>query len=181
MKYEDERYYHIYNRGAHKEKLFYSDENFSFCLGLFRKYIHEYHVSMVAHCLMPNHYHTVLYQQRDGSISKFIQTVFNAYSQSFNRVTGHSGTMFQGRVKGVSVTGNEHLLHLCAYIHRNPVSANLVKKPEDWRFSDYADWIGIRDAGLSDPGIRKDLFQSPDEYRRFVEATIKGDVTPFEG
>lgn len=181
MKYEDENYYHIYNRGAHKEKLFYSDENFSFCLGLFGKYVREYRVSVVAYCLMPNHYHTVLYQQTEGSISRFIQTVFNAYSQSFNRVTGHSGTMFQGRVKGIRVTTNEHLIRLCAYIHRNPISARLVKRPEDWRFSDYADWIGLRNRDLSDPGLRKELIRSPDEYRAFVEATMKGGIPPFEG
>ena len=180
MHYEDQKYYHIFNRGANKQKIFYCDENYSYCLRLFKKYLDRYNVSMIAYCLMPNHYHLLIRQNEAGSISRFLQTVFNSYSQAFNRMSGHSGTLFEGRPKSVEVVDDNYAVRLCAYIHRNPVAAKLVSRPEDWRFSDYVDWIGMRETCMSDLSFRDSHFNLPAEYKDFVLSSPGNQGNPCE-
>ncbi len=168
MKYETGKYYHVYNRGAHKQKIFLNPENYRFCLQLFQKYSSQYHISILAYCLMPNHYHLLLKQNEFGSISKFIQVVFNSYSQSFNKVTGHSGTLFQGRCKGIEVDTEEYLVHLCRYIHHNPVTAKLTLNPLEWPHSDYREWIEPTMSDQEKLLVRKKYFTSSADYEKFV-------------
>ena len=97
LKFTDGETYHVYNRGAHKERLFLNSANYLYCISLLHKYVEKYSVSLSAYCLMPNHYHFVLRQEEDGSISRCIQTLFNAYTQGFNKVTGHEGTVLTRR------------------------------------------------------------------------------------
>ena len=144
MKYEDEKYYHIYNRGAHKAPLFLISEHYRYCMRLIDNYFSQYRVSIEAFCLMPNHYHMLVQQMEGGSISRFIQTTFNAYVQGFNVQTEHSGALFQGKAKALEVDSDEYAVRLCRYIHLNPVIAGLVSTPEQWEWSDYREWIGNR-------------------------------------
>jgi len=160
MKYEDGKYYHVYNRGANRQNIFLNPENYDFCIRLMKKYLLQYGVSIMAYCLMPNHYHLIVKQHENGTISRSIQTVFNAYTQSVNLSTKHSGTLFQGRVKGVEVATDEYAVRLALYIHHNPVAAGLALKPDGWKYSDYLDGIGNRKADISDLGLRDALHES---------------------
>jgi len=67
------------------------------------------------------------------------------------------------------VDDEAYLIHLVRYIHYNPVSAHLVHRPEDWQYSNYAEWVGIRNGTLVDREFIKDYFPHPDDYRRFME------------
>jgi hypothetical protein len=122
---------------------------------------------------MPNHYHFLLRQERGGSISRFLQTTFNAYTQAINKGLGHSGTMFQGRTKGIRVHTDRYLVHLVRYIRLNPVTARMVKLPEEWEFSDYREWIYARSDSKFINEIRKMYFQSVDEYKSFIQEYVQ--------
>ena len=179
MKYQDHFFYHIYNRGAHKEKIFFSEEHYLRCLNLLHKYADKYAVSIIAYCLMPNHYHLILQQKENGSISRCLQTTFNAYSQTVNLMVGHSGTLFQGKAKSKLIDSDEYVLQVIRYVHLNPVSAGLVQKPEDWHFSDYREWIketgdfpkdtANRMVPSEGDKLRAAYFASAKEYKQFVE------------
>jgi putative transposase len=80
---------------------------------------------------MPSHYHFLLRPEEDGLLSRFIQRLFNSYTQAFNKQQGRSGTLFEGRAKSVRVDTDEYVLHLCRYIHLNPVRAGLVAHPAE--------------------------------------------------
>lgn len=170
MHYEDDKYYHIYNRGAHQSLIFFSPENYRYCLRLLQKYKLKYRVAIVAYCLMPNHYHLVLRQSPEGSISNFLRTVFNAYAQAVNRRSGKSGTLFQGRPKARIIDSDAYALQVVRYIHLNPVIAKIVTAPESWQFSDYQAWIGATSSSLTDLSLRNAYFRDQKEYRDFVEA-----------
>jgi len=169
MKYENGKYYHVYNRGASKQIIFLNDENYRFCFQLFQKYSTQYNVSIIAYCLMPNHYHFLLLQNDDGSISKCIQTVFNSYTQAFNNISKHSGTLFQGRANGIEVKDDEYAVRLCRYIHCNPVAARLVTKPENWKHSDYLEWIGLRKGNATNFILRDGYFGNAEAYKKYIE------------
>jgi len=159
--------------GAHKERLFLNSANYLYCISLLHKYVEKYSVSLSAYCLMPNHYHFVLRQEEDGSISRCIQTLFNAYTQGFNKVTGHEGTVLQGEAKRILVESDEQLVHLIRYIHLNPVVAGMVEFPEEWRFSDYSEWIDQREASEAILQIRDNFFQDGASYREFVGSYVQ--------
>ena len=176
MKYQDQSYYHIYNRGAHKENIFYSDDQYLRCLNLLEKYSPKYSVSIIAYCLMPNHYHLVIRQNENGSISRCIQTTFNAYSQTVNLMEQHSGTLFQGKAKAKQIDSESSLIQVIRYVHLNPVRAGLVQRPEDWHFSDYRNWIlspseghGRSELIFGRSSMRDTYFANAEDYKQFVE------------
>ena len=162
------QYYHIYNRGAGKAKIFFNDGNYQYLLRLVKEYHQQHGATIIAYCLMPNHYHFLLRQESDEPLSKFMQVLFNSYVQALNIQQGRTGTLFEGRFKQKCVDKWEYLLILCRYIHRNPVEANMVKKPEDWVYSNYREWVGLRNGMLVESHFVKDHFSSPEEYVNFV-------------
>ena len=169
MRYLNDHYYHVYNRGAHKKKIFFDEENYLYLISLFKKYSSQYNVNIVAYCLMPNHYHLIL-QQKDGSkIGNFLKTTFNAYTQAINKRYGHSGTLFQGQCKSKHIDSDEYCLQVIRYVHHNPLSAHLVFSLREWQFSNYLEWIGARQGILADFELRNSFFKTPLEYEKFVE------------
>ncbi len=162
------QYYHIYNRGAGKGKIFFNDGNYQYLLRLAKEYCQKHGATVIAYCLMPNHYHFLLRQETDEPLSKFMGVLFNGYVQALNLQQGRTGTLFEGRFKHRCVDKWEYLVTLCRYIHLNPVKAKLVARPEDWAYSNYGEWIGLRDTALVDKVFVQDYFPSVDEYMMFV-------------
>ena len=175
-------YYHIYNRGCNKENIFLSDGNYRFVLGILKKKARLYSVSVIAYCLMPNHYHFLLRQNADKSVGKCIQEVFNKYTKAFNVMYKRTGTLFEGPFKAIHVSKHDYLLHMCRYIHRNPLEAGLVRQLENWKYSNFLEWVELRRGSLFDKQFRKDYFSSTDEYRIFVTEYVspKKELKEFE-
>ena len=162
-------YYHVYNRRPDGELLFFNPGNYIHCLRLVKRYYKKCNVSIIAYCLMPNHYHFLLRQETDQSLSKFINTAFNAYVQAVNRQQQRKGTLFEGRFKSVHVDRDAYLMHVCRYIHLNPVEAKLVDHPSKWAYSNYLEWINQRKGTLIDEQFIRDYFLTPDAYKQFVD------------
>jgi REP element-mobilizing transposase RayT len=141
MKYRDGNYYHIYNGGSRKGRIFFSQENYNYLLRLLANNSQKYSTAVIAYCLMPNHYHLVLLPTEGGSVSKTLQTTFNSYVQAVNKKYKLSGSLFQGKTKSILVDSDEYAVNLVRYIHLNPVKAKLVLTPLEWKFSDYARWV----------------------------------------
>jgi len=173
-------YYHVYNRGAHKNYIFRNDADYLFLLKYVKKELERCAITVIAYCLMDNHYHFLLRQDGDIEISKFMQAVFNVYTKAFNTKYKHSGTLFEGSFKAIRVERDEYLLHLCRYIHRNPLEAGLVVKPEQWHYSNYAEFIGKRNGTLVDTSFVKENFGSPEEYEEFVMKYVPPEKTQKE-
>ncbi len=169
-RYLDEHIYHVYNRGAHQYPVFRKPIHYRKCIILLQKYATQYHVALLAYCLMPNHYHLSVRQELKGSVSRFLQTTFNAYVQYYNLLESHSGTLFQGAAKSMCVNTEEYLLQVVRYIHSNPVWASLVRTPLEWPYSDFADWIDDSDRSFPGRSIRDTWFKDGKSYREFVES-----------
>jgi len=167
--YVDDEIYHVFNRGAHRFPIFFDSENYRYCLRLVEKYARRYSVSRLAHCLMPNHYHFVLRQDKAGSISLFLQTVFNAYVQAVNKHTGHKGTLFERCAQGLLIDSDDYAMQVIRYIHLNPVAAGLVTAPDEWEFSDYGTWIIKETTEHPSHGFRSRFFLEGNTYASFVE------------
>jgi REP element-mobilizing transposase RayT len=161
-------YYHVYNRGCNREPIFRDGVDYRFLLQQIEHFLPEHPLTIIAYCLMPNHYHFLLRPQKDGAIGPFLQRLFSSYTQSFNRRWERSGTLFAGRPKTTLIDTEEYLLHVCRYIHMNPVKAGLVTNPEQWPFSNYREWIGRRNGTLIDRDFVRLYFPTAADYQQFV-------------
>lgn len=172
MKHYAGQYYHVYNRGTNRQRIFANEENYDFLLRRARQFLPFYAIRMIAYVLMPNHYHFLIAVDEDGALSPFLQRLFNSYSQAFNLQQNRTGTLFEARAKSILVDESKYVYALVRYIHLNPVVARLVSKPEEWQFSNYLEWLGVRSDVLFDPSFSKLFFASPDEYGTFVNSDI---------
>jgi putative transposase len=92
---------------------------------------------VLAYCLMPNHWHMVLYPRADGDLSRFLQRITLTHTQRYHaktRTAGY-GHIYQGRYKSLPVEGDSHFLTLVRYVERNARRAGLVKRAEEWPWS----------------------------------------------
>jgi putative transposase len=162
-------YYHIFNRGCNRENIFFNEDNYVYLLRKIKASHVKYGANIVVYCLMPNHYHFLVRQETDRPLSDWIQMLFNGYVQAVNKQQGRKGTLFEGAAKHILVDNEAYLIHLVRYIHYNPVSAHLVRRPEDWQYSNYPEWISIRNGTLVDRNFISNYFYRPDDYRRFMK------------
>ena len=130
-------------------------------------------VDIVAYCLMPTHMHFILKQLKEGGISRFMANVQNSYSRYFNLKYDRNGPLWGGRFKNVLIDSQEYFSHLTCYIHLNPVSAGLTKRPEDWEFSSYREYCGRISSEEAICSHDQLLDMDHLEYQRFVEARIE--------
>ena len=165
-------YYHVYNRGCNRENIFIIEDNYRYLLRQVKRILPEALVSIVAYCLMPNHYHFFLRSDSEDAVGRFIQRLFAGYTQAFNKQQKRSGTLFEGRAKSIEVSDDQYALHLCRYIHLNPVAAKLVQQPEDWPYSNYLEWIGKRSGTLIDHDFVQHYYPRPRDYEDFIRSTI---------
>lgn len=98
-------------------------------------------VKIIAYCIMPTHIHLIVVPQKDNILSRYMNIVLRSYTGYFNNKYKRKGPLWESRFKVVTVHNDEQLLHLTRYIHLNPVTAYLVDKPEDWKFSSYNEYI----------------------------------------
>jgi len=157
-------YYHIYNRGANRDAIFFREENYAYFLKLMKKYLLGNGIAVIAYCLMPNHYHFLLRLDAEVDLSEVLARLFRAYVLAVNKQQERSGTLFEGRFQDVHVDREGYLPHLCRYIHANPVKAGLVTDPDDWPYSNYPEWVGERPGKLVDRAFVAELCgELPDE------------------
>jgi len=174
-------YYHIYNRGNNRQNIFFERKNYLFFLRRVREYLLPSGIVVTAYCLMPTHYHLMVGIKQTSEVwetsevSTGMMRLSVSYTKAINKRYQRSGVLFQGPFQAVHVDRNEYLLHLSRYIHLNPVTAGLVERPEDWEFSSYRDYIGLRNGTLPEPEIVLSQFPTRSAYQEFVASYSKGD------
>lgn len=171
-------YYHLYNRGARQLSIFREPQNYLYLLRRAKVFVAETAVTLVAYCLMPSHYHFLLRQESTRPAGLFVQKLFNSYSKAYNKMYGHTGTLFERRYLAKPVTEQTHLLHLCRYIHANPVKDGLAAEPLDWPYSNYADWVRQRSGTLVDHAFIVEHFGSAEKYATFMLEYLRSHQRP---
>jgi len=94
MIFQEGSIFHIYNRGCDKNQIFYNTDNYRYLLKRIQRTYRKYKISIIAFCLMPNHYHFLLRQDSEIQISKWLQSLFIGYTLAINKQQNRSGTIF---------------------------------------------------------------------------------------
>lgn len=176
--YIPDAYYHLYNRGVNKQRIFIDSADFAVFLNLLKRYLdtqptkdnrgREYlwlhpKIELLAFCLMPNHYHLLIYQHEAEAITQLIRPVATAYSLYFNKKYKRRGPLFESRYKASTINKDEYLHHISRYIHLNP------DEYRKWEFSSLPYYINNKEAGWLRPERITGLFSNKKEYLNFVE------------
>jgi len=182
--YVKDAYYHVYNRGVEKRKIFEDDQDYKVFLNYLKSYLlsppdpktlktdftlkgstfkgiprqlknYSGEIELVAYCLMPNHFHFLISQKTESSMKKFIQSLATRYSVYFNKKHNRVGALFQGIYKAAIISEEAYLLHLSRYIHLNPLEYSSNIAEA---YSSYADYLGIRKTKWIKPDIILSFF-----------------------
>ena len=129
--------YHLVQRGNNREACFIELENYQFYLELWKELATRYGVALHAYCLMTNHVHLLATPESDSALSNTMKVVGSRYAQYVNKKYRRTGTLWEGRHRASLVQAERYLLTCMRYIECNPVRANMVARPEAYRWSSY--------------------------------------------
>ena len=127
--------YHVINRGNARATVYHSRRDYAAFLTLMKLASERIPMRILAFCLMPNHFHLVLWSYCDGDISRWMHWLLTSHAKRHHRINRTSGRIWQGRFKAFPIQQDRHLLTVLRYVERNPLRANLVRRATDWRWS----------------------------------------------
>ncbi|MHB1155931.1 MAG: transposase [Phycisphaerales bacterium] len=133
---------------------------------------------LLGYCLMPNHWHLVLWPRRDGQLSQFMRWLTVTHTQRWHahRHTSGTGPVYQGRFKSFPIEQDDHLLTVLRYVERNALRGKLVACAEDWRWSSLWRWTN-RHKVLEDIPVLSDW---PVDRRRGWTAWVNEPMSQAE-
>lgn len=154
--------YHVINRGNARATVFHEPGDYRAFLTLMRLACERVPMRVLAYCLMPNHFHLVLWSRIDGDISRWMHWLLTAQTKRHQRVHRTSGRIWQGRFKAFPIQQDGHLLTVLRYVERNPLRANLVESVMDW------DWSSIGRNRPDFPLLAESPVAKPDNWLELV-------------
>lgn len=178
----EKEYYHIYSRGVEKRKIFMNIKDYRRFMALlyimnqnnpfrmdnflqskqnnidkiFKEKRSGKLISVLGYCLMPNHFHLILYEHTEGGISKFMGKLLTAYSMYFNTKYERSGPLFTRPFRSEHIGDESQYMYIFSYVHLNPLSIidknwketgvknkkEAKKFLENYQWSSYQDFLG---------------------------------------
>lgn len=135
--------------------------------------IDKRYVKLVSFSLMPNHFHLIVSELKEGGVAQYMQRILCAYTKYFNTKYKKSGHLFQGPYKAVHINDNKQLLYLSTYIHLNPRELSLWKNKEHlYPWSSYQDYLGENRWGyLLEQNIILEQFSGKKEFYDFTKSS----------
>ena len=175
--YLSDSYYHIYNRGVNKEKIFRDEQDFEVFLGILKRYFdpksrrenratypdYSDQLDILAYCLMPNHFHLFIYQKEPSGMTNLLKSTCVSYGMYFNKKYKRVGPIFQQRYKAVLIDNDAQLLHISRYIHLNPDDYY------HWPWSSLPYYLGSKHSQWLRPDRVLALHEQMGSYRDFLD------------
>ena len=204
--FSEGEFYHIYNRGTDKRIIFDEKRDYLrfitllyLCNNTEKIHINEYAkkgfnllsllkvqkentlVEIGAYCLMPNHFHFLLRERKDGNISIFMHRVLVSYAKYFNLKYERRGHVFESKFNAKHIVDDNYLLRVSSYIHLNPKDLRAYKRKEqDYPWSTFQDYVKENRWGkLLCTNPIKDNFSNPREHYNFVSGA-RSDIIDSE-
>ena len=171
-------FYHVYARGGNRQRIFREPADYEKFLNLFQRYLSpeearnavgvsfpNYYkkLDLVSFCLMPNHFHLLVYQYQPGAMTQYMRSLLTSYSMYFNKKYKRSGPLFESRYKASLISDDSYLEHITRYIHLNP------RQWRDYEYSSLPYYLQQITDNWIHPERIAGLFSTPAEYLTFLE------------
>jgi len=132
--------YHAINRGNGHARVFHDARDYGVFVSLMRQASDRVPMRISAWCLMPNHFHFVLWPTSDGDLGRWMHWLLTSHVRRHHKRYGTDGRILQGRFKAFPIEHDAHLLTVLRYVERNPLRAGLVEEAETWQWSSLHRW-----------------------------------------
>jgi putative transposase len=135
--------YHVLNRANARMTIFEHDGDYEAFERVLLEAVERTEMRLLAYCLMPNHWHLMVWPRKDGELSRFVGWLTLTHTQRWHAHRGSAGAghVYQGRFKSFPIQEDDHLWTVGRYVERNPLRANLLRCAEQWRWSSLFRWI----------------------------------------
>lgn len=171
-----DKHYHVINRANARLKLFFEEEDYQTFELVLIQALEMFNIDLLAYCVMPNHFHLVVHTNQDGQMSQFMKWLTQTHTLRWHskQKTLGTGSLYQGRYKSFIIQEDHHLLTVLRYVERNPLTANLIKNPLNWKYSSlYRRYRGTKEQ-------RKILSNWPIQEPKDYLNILKTPLTPKE-
>ncbi len=174
--FSEDQIYHVFSRGVHKDVIYKDNSDRVYFLSKLDEYCERDNITVLAYCLMDNHFHLALRQDGRLPLSKSLRSLLIGYARRYNAKYGTSGALFQGRFRAKLVHDEQYLIRLSAYIHLNPAPFADYRR---YRWSSYRQYVSPK-SGFCDPGPVLDLLGgSTTSYAIYVEKAVSYEEPSF--
>ena len=158
--------FHFYNKTPKGKFLFLCNDDYIYFLTKLKRNVAKYPCEIFAYCLMPNHFHFCLKQNSDKPLYRIFNDTITSYALHYNSKYKLKGKLLQDRLQNKRIQEDNYLIILCKYIHYNPVKAAIVKNIDDWKYSNYLEYVGKRNGSL----FSKELINNyPDSFLNYAQ------------
>lgn len=164
--------HHITQRGNRRQPTFFSEEDYAAYLELMAEWCRKCRVEIWAWCLMPNHVHLIAVPQSEEGLARAIGEAHRRYTRRINFREGWRGHLWQERFASFPLD-ESHLLAAVRYVEMNPVAAELVARPEDYRWSSARAHLAAKDDELV---TVTPLLEMVGEWRTFLALSSETEV-----
>jgi putative transposase len=164
--------YHVLNRANHRAEIFGNSGDYEAFLRVLADAQAEQSMRILFYCIMPNHWHLVLWPEHDGTLSRFVGWLTLTHTQrrhAYQHSAG-SGHLYQGRYKSFVIEADEHLVTVGRYTERNAQRAGLVDRAEDWRWGSL--WQRTHDHTDKRPELSAGPVPLPGDWTEWVNAPL---------
>ena len=191
-------FYHVFNRGIDRCPTFTSKKECQRAVVSLKYYLHvqppiklarflrlednkrrevetllkngQKHVYISAFCLMPNHFHLLVRQNKNDGIAKFLSNFQNSYTRYFNTLHERDGSLFLDQFKAIRIESDEQMIHVSRYIHLNPYTGFVVKTLSDLKNYPWSSLSSYLNHAVTwiDTTFVTEYFSKPLEYEKFV-------------
>jgi putative transposase len=129
--------FHVLNRAVGRRTLFHTAGDYAAFLDILAETLRTRPMRICGYCVMPNHWHMVLWPEHDGDLSTFLQHLTNLHVKRWKFTHGEIGLghLYQGRFKSFPIQSEHYFVTAVRYVERNPLRGNLVARAEDWLWS----------------------------------------------
>jgi len=165
--------YHVLNRSNARLALFEDAGDYDAFVRVLAEAARRVPVRLIAYCVMPNHFHLILWPRDDGDLSRFMRWLTLTHTQRWHahRHTAGTGHLYQGRFKSFPIQGDSHDVTACRYVERNALRSGLVARAEHWRWGSLA-----RETSAEAPTLSPGPIPHPPDWVERVNAAL----TPAE-
>jgi len=135
--------YHVLNRANARMRIFDDEEDYVAFEQVLEEAVERTGTRLLAYCVMPNHWHLVVWPRKDGELSQFVGWLSLTHTQRWHahRQSAGSGHVYQGRFKSFPIQDNDHFHTVARYVERNPLRAKLVRQAGEWRWGSLYRWL----------------------------------------
>ena len=130
-------FFHIMVQGINKSYISNKESYIIYYIKIIKESEKINNAIVIAYCIMNNHAHLLLNTNNIQELSKFMQRLNTKYAMYYNKKYNRVGYVFRDRYKSEGIYSEKQFYACMNYIYNNPVKAELCKKREDYKFSNY--------------------------------------------